>query len=127
MLEAFLTRDSSFDGIFVTGVHTTGIFCRPTCPARKPLPENVSFFPKPHDALLAGYRPCRRCRPMEPEGTPPVWLRPLLDDLESDPTRRWTDADMRDRGLSPERVRRWFKKHHGMSPGRYRKHASLHS
>ena len=115
MLEAFLSRDASFDGIFITGVHTTGIFCRPTCPARKPKPENVSFFPNSHDALLAGYRPCRRCRPLEPEGTPPEWLRPLLDDLESDPTRRWRDADMRERGLSPERVRRWFQKHHGMT------------
>ena len=115
MLEAFLSRDASFDGIFITGVHTTGIFCRPTCPARKPKPENVSFFPTSHDALLAGYRPCRRCRPLEPEGTPPEWLHPLLDEVESDPSRRWTDADMRERGLSPERVRRWFKKHHGMT------------
>lgn len=115
MLEAFLSRDASFDGIFVTGVHTTGIFCRPTCSARKPRPENVSFFAAAHDALLAGYRPCRRCRPLEPEGTPPDWLRPLLDDLETDPTRRWRDSDVRARGLSPERVRRWFKKHHGMT------------
>ena len=115
MLEAFLTRDASYDGIFVTGVRTTGIFCRPTCSARKPRPENVSFFPRAHDALQAGFRPCRRCRPMEPAGTPPAWLRPLLDDLEADPTRRWRDADVRARGLSPERVRRWFKKHHGMT------------
>jgi AraC family transcriptional regulator of adaptative response/methylated-DNA-[protein]-cysteine methyltransferase len=115
MLEAFMARDASFDGIFVTGVHTTGIFCRPTCPARKPRPENVSFFSSTQDALLAGYRPCRRCRPLEPAGTPPGWLRPLLDDLEADPTRRWTDADIRGRGLSPERVRRWFQKHHGMT------------
>ena len=110
-----MSRDASFDGIFVTGVHTTGIFCRPTCPARKPRPENVSFFLSSQEALLAGYRPCRRCRPLEPEGTPPEWLRPLLDDLEADPTRRWTDADIRSRGLSPERVRRWFRKHHGMT------------
>jgi AraC family transcriptional regulator of adaptative response/methylated-DNA-[protein]-cysteine methyltransferase len=115
MLEAFLTRDASFDGIFVTGVHTTGIFCRTTCSAKKPNPENVSFFSSAHDAVLAGYRPCRRCRPLEPEGKPPRWLRPLLDDLEADPTRRWSDRDVRGRGLSPERVRRWFKKHHGMT------------
>jgi AraC family transcriptional regulator of adaptative response/methylated-DNA-[protein]-cysteine methyltransferase len=115
MLEAFLTRDASYDGIFVTGVHTTGIFCRPTCSARKPRPDNVSFFPTPHDAVLAGYRPCMRCRPLEPEGTPPGWLRPLLADLEADPARRWTDRDVRRRGLSPERVRRWFKKYHGMT------------
>lgn len=115
MLEAFLTRDASFDGIFVTGVHTTGIFCRTTCPARKPRPENLSFFPTAHDALLAGYRPCRRCRPLVPRGTPPEWLRSLLEEVEADPTRRWTDTEVRKAGLSPERVRRWFKKHHGMT------------
>jgi AraC family transcriptional regulator of adaptative response/methylated-DNA-[protein]-cysteine methyltransferase len=115
MLEAFLRRDPTYDGVFVTGVHTTGIFCRPTCPAKKPLPENLSFFGSPRDALLSGYRPCRRCRPLEPRGVAPEWLRPLLADLESDPSRRWSDAEVRARGLSPERVRRWFKAHHGMT------------
>lgn len=115
MLEAFFERDPAFDGVFLTGVHTTGIFCRTTCPARKPLPENISFFGTAREALLSGYRPCRRCRPLEPIGTPPDWLRPLLDDLETDPARRWTDMDVRSRGLSPERVRRWFKQHHGMT------------
>lgn len=115
MLEAFLGRDSSFDGVFVTGVHTTGIFCRPTCSAKKPRPENLTFFGTAQDALLSGYRPCLRCRPLEPRGATPDWLRPLLADLEEDPSRRWTDRDVRARGLSPERVRRWFKKHHGMT------------
>lgn len=115
MHEAFFGRDPSFDGVFFTGVHTTGIFCRTTCPARKPKPENITFFDSPRDALLAGYRPCLRCRPLEPRGEAPEWLRPLLKALESDPARRWTDQDVRARGLSPERVRRWFKKHHGMT------------
>ena len=115
MLEAFLARDASFDGVFVTCVHTTGIFCRPVCPARKPLPKNVSFMGTPREALLSGYRPCRRCRPLEASGTPPEWLRPLLDDLEEDPSKRWTDRDVRARGINPERVRRWFKKNHGMT------------
>jgi len=115
MLEAFLERDPTFDGVFVTGVHTTGIFCRPTCSAKKPLPENLSFFGTPREALTSGFRPCLRCRPLEPTGTPPQWLRPLLRALEEDPARRWTDQDVRLRGLSPERVRRWFKKNHGMT------------
>jgi AraC family transcriptional regulator of adaptative response/methylated-DNA-[protein]-cysteine methyltransferase len=115
MLEAFLTRDPSFDGVFLTGVRTTGIFCRTTCPARKPRPENVSFFADAQAALLAGFRPCRRCRPLEPLGTPPTWLRPLLEEVDADPTRRWTDGDLRGAGMSPERVRRWFKTHHGMT------------
>ena len=115
MLRAFLERDSSYDGLFVTGVHTTGIFCRPTCSAKKPRPENVTFFKESRDALLSGYRPCLRCRPLEPTGTPPEWLRGLLASVEDEPARRWTDQDIRRRGLSPERVRRWFKAHHGMT------------
>jgi AraC family transcriptional regulator of adaptative response/methylated-DNA-[protein]-cysteine methyltransferase len=115
MLDAFLTRDASFDGIFFTAVHTTGIFCRTTCPARKPRPENVSFYPTPREALVSGFRPCKRCRPMEFAGETPAWLRPLLDEIDADPSRRWSDQDVRTRGLSPERVRRWFRKNHGMT------------
>jgi len=115
MLRAFLQRDTAFDGVFVTGVSTTGIFCRPSCPARKPRPEHLSFFGAPRDALLAGFRPCRRCRPLEAPGAPPEWLRPLLEAVEEDPGRKWSDDDVRARGLSPERVRRWFKTNHGMT------------
>ena len=115
MREAFLGRDTLFEGVFVTGVHTTGIFCRPTCPAKRPRPENVSFFGTPREAVLAGYRPCRRCQPLEPVGGPQQWLAPLLEAVEADPARRWTDQDVRSRGLSPERVRRWFKNNHGMT------------
>ena len=115
MLRAFLDRDSTYDGVFVTGVHTTGIFCRPTCSARKPRPENVTFFKRPKEALLSGFRPCLRCRPLEPTGTPPEWLRGLLAAVEADPARRWRDVDIRHEGLSPERVRRWFRRNHGMT------------
>ena len=115
MMQAFLDGDASFDGIFLTAVRTTGIFCRPTCPARKPKPENVQFYGTPHEALLSGYRPCKRCRPLEPAGDTPAWLRPLLADLEQDPTRRWKDQDLQELGLNPKRVRRWFQAHHGMS------------
>ncbi|MDH3286013.1 MAG: methylated-DNA--[protein]-cysteine S-methyltransferase, partial [Acidobacteriota bacterium] len=92
-----------------------GIFSRPTCVAKKPRPENLSFYGDAKQALLAGYRPCLRCRPLEPVGASPEWLRPLLEAVEADPTRRWTDRDVRGRGFSPERVRRWFKSHHGMT------------
>ena len=115
MWAAVVGRDPSYDGLFFTGVRTTGIFCRPTCTARKPLRKNVEFYPSPREALLAGYRPCKRCRPMEPRGAPPPWLRTLLDEMESNLTRRWTDADLEARGLSPSRVRRWFQDQHGMT------------
>lgn len=115
MYQALLRRDSSYEGIFVVGVRTTGIFCRPTCPARKPKADNVEFYAVAREALLAGYRPCKRCTPMEPEGAAPDWLAGLLARLESDPTDRLKDADLRAMGLSPERVRRWFQRHHGMT------------
>lgn len=115
MMEAFLERDDAFDGVFVTAVVTTGIFCRPTCGARKPKPANVEFYATPREALVAGYRPCRRCRPLRPAGAAPDWLAPLLEAVEADPTRRWRDADLREMGLEPSRVRRWFRAHHGMT------------
>ena len=115
MVTAFLSRDGSYDGVFFTGVRTTGIFCRPTCPAKKPREDNVEFFSSTQAALVAGFRPCKRCRPMEPTGSRPAWLRELMRDFDARPERRWTDRDLRQRGLSPERVRRWFQSHHGMT------------
>ena len=115
MYEALARRDAKFEGIFVAGVRTTGIFCRPTCPARKPKRENVEFFASARDALTHGYRPCKLCRPMEPAGEAPDWLRTLLDGVHADPSVRFTDQDLRERGLEPSRVRRWFKQHHGVT------------
>jgi AraC family transcriptional regulator of adaptative response/methylated-DNA-[protein]-cysteine methyltransferase len=115
MYEALLRRDASFEGVFFTAVRTTGIFCRPTCPARTPARRNVEFFASARDALLAGYRPCKRCRPMENRGDPPPWLRELVREVETGGGRRWTDQDLRARGLDPARVRRWFKQHHSMT------------
>jgi len=115
MLRAFLHRDPEFEDVFVAGIRTTGIFCRPTCPARKPMPENVEFFTTPAEALKSGYRPCFRCRPMEPSRRTPGWLRPLLHAVDNHPSRRWTEKDMENFGVNPTRVRRWFKSHHGIT------------
>jgi AraC family transcriptional regulator of adaptative response/methylated-DNA-[protein]-cysteine methyltransferase len=115
MYRALVRRDTAYEGVFYLGVRTTGIFCRPTCPAKKPKRENVEFFASTREAVTAGYRPCRRCRPMRPEGAAPEWLEGLLRDIEGDPARRWKDADLSAAGLDPARVRRWFKRHHGMT------------
>src|SRR3546814_11225957 len=61
--DAFLRRDPAADGRFVTGVTSTGIYCRPTCSARKPRRENVRFYQSPAEAEAAGFRACKRCRP----------------------------------------------------------------
>ena len=115
MHRAFESRNSSYDGIFFTAVQTTGIFCRPSCPAKKPNRNNVEFFPSTRDALFAGYGPCKRCRPMEPSGVVPSWIRPLVSDVEANPAKRWNDSDLTAQNLDPSRVRRWFKANHGMT------------
>jgi len=115
LYSALVNRDSNFEGIFVVGVKTTGIFCRPTCTARKPKRANVEFFASAHDALLAGYRPCKVCTPLEYEGTAPDWLKPLLAEINDDPLIRLRDSDLRARGLDPSRVSYWFKRHHEMT------------
>lgn len=113
--QAVVDRDTRFEGIFVLAVRSTGIFCRPGCPARTPARRNVAFFRSPREALAHGFRPCLRCRPMEPRGDAPAAIRALMRDVEADPTRRVRDADLRGRGLDPAAVRRWFHRHHGMT------------
>jgi AraC family transcriptional regulator of adaptative response/methylated-DNA-[protein]-cysteine methyltransferase len=125
MYAAVERRDASFEGIFFTAVRTTGVFCRPNCPARTPAREYVEFFPSARDAIFAGYRPCLRCRPLEPAGAAPDWLRPLLDEIEAEPTGRIRDAELRRRGLEPERVRRWFLRHYGMTFQAFQRGARL--
>lgn len=113
LYEAFLAKDSSYDGLFVTAVRTTGIFCRPSCRAKKPKRENVEFFAGAKEAIDNGYRPCKLCRPMEPAGATPDWMAPLVQRLEEEPRIR--DGELREMGLDPGRVRRWFQRHHGMT------------
>src|SRR5688500_7569211 len=115
MLRAIAARDAGYDGVFYTAVRTTGIFCRPSCPARTPAERNVEFFGAARDALFSGYRPCLRCRPLEVGAATPEWVGTLTRELESNPDLRIKDADLRARGLEPERVRRWFQRHHGMT------------
>jgi len=114
MERAFADKDASYDGVFFAAVKTTGIFCRPSCPSR-PLPENVEFFNSIKECLFAGYRACLRCRPMEANGTPPPWVADLIARIESNPDALFKAADLRALGLTPERVRRWFVQHYGMT------------
>lgn len=112
---ALLNKDTSLDGVYLVGVKTTGIFCRLSCTARKPKPENVEFFHSAKEALLNGYRPCKICSPMENKGNVPDWLKPVLHKLDTRGNFKIKDYDLRNLGIDPHRVRRWFKKHHGMT------------
>jgi AraC family transcriptional regulator, regulatory protein of adaptative response / methylated-DNA-[protein]-cysteine methyltransferase len=111
---AFRARDSSYDGIFFAAVMTTGIFCRPSCPARKPLPRNVKFYATAAEAISAGYRPCERCKPLV-SAADPGWLATLMERVESEPGRRIDDEELRAEGLDPTTVRRRFKARFGIS------------
>ncbi|HEV3408717.1 MAG TPA: trifunctional transcriptional activator/DNA repair protein Ada/methylated-DNA--[protein]-cysteine S-methyltransferase, partial [Chthoniobacterales bacterium] len=112
---ALLNRDASFQGIFVVGVRTTGIFCRPTCSAKKPARENVEFFPSASEALHGGYRPCLRCQPMDPEQRPPKLIERLRAEVERAPGGRLTDKELAALSIDPSTARRQFKRHYGMT------------
>jgi AraC family transcriptional regulator of adaptative response/methylated-DNA-[protein]-cysteine methyltransferase len=115
LYSALLNRDTAMEGIFFVGVKTTGVFCRPTCTARKPKRENVEFFRTAQEALFYGYRPCKVCTPMDYKGTPPAWLKSLLDEINENPQIEIKDRHLRERGLDPKRVRYWFKKQYGLT------------
>jgi len=110
MHRALRASDATYDGIFLTAVKTTGVFCRPSCRARKPRPENVEFFATVRDAMFAGYRACKRCRPL---GDAPAWAARLL--ALADRGTRVRDADLRAHGIEPARARRHFRKEYGMT------------
>ncbi len=114
MYSALVKRDPAYDGVFFAAVKSTGIFCRPTCPARKPREGGVEYFGTAQQALLAGYRPCRRCRPMG-NGAPPAWVSSLLERVDRRPSARVTDTDLRALSIDPARARRYFKSHYGMT------------
>ena len=129
---AVATRDAAFDGSFVFAVRTTGIFCRPSCPARRPAPRNVSFFPSPADALRQGYRPCVRCLGRDVSLGPAErslvhrLCRGIEQALESgdaagsvDPGRPTLQALARQSGLGPFRILRLFRRVLGVSPRQY--------
>src|SRR5439155_8100036 len=113
--QAIERSDVTYNGVFFVGVRTTGIFCRPSCPARKPLPRNREYFATAKEALLAGYRPCKRCRPTATNGWQPDWVGRLLAAIEQDPAGRLRDRDLRALALDPARARRYFNQHYGMT------------
>src|SRR5436305_5667223 len=115
MYRALVKRDPSFEGIFFAGVRTTGIFCRPTCTAKKPARENVDFFATPSGALHGGYRPCLRCQPMDPDKRPPKLIERLRAEVERAPGGRLTDKELAALSIDPSTARRQFKRHYGMT------------
>jgi AraC family transcriptional regulator of adaptative response / DNA-3-methyladenine glycosylase II len=120
--QARLSRDARFDGQFYVGVKTTGIYCRPICPANSPKSENITFYPTAAAAGEAGYRPCLRCRPECAPGTP-AWhgtsttVRRGLRLIANGALDEGTIEGLADRlGVTSRHLRRLFTQHLGASP-----------
>ncbi|WP_227421631.1 bifunctional transcriptional activator/DNA repair enzyme AdaA [Pacificispira spongiicola] len=121
---ARLARDPAYDGRFFTCVQTTGIYCRPICPARPPKPENVTYCTTAAAAELSGYRPCLRCRP-ETAPFSPAWngsqttvaraLR-LIEDGALDGPGASVDGLADRLGVGARQLSRLFRKHAGATP-----------
>ncbi|MFZ4927946.1 bifunctional transcriptional activator/DNA repair enzyme AdaA [Chryseobacterium sp. Mn2064] len=115
MYQASLDKDSSFEGTYWMAVKTTGIFCRPTCTARKPKKENVEFFLNAEEAIEKGYRACKICKPLEKLNETPQYIQELLAELTQNESVKIKDADLLRRNIEPVTIRRWFLKNHGMT------------
>src|SRR5437867_5052908 len=118
-----LARDRRFDGAFVYAVRSTGIYCRPTCPSRRPRRELVTFFPIPEAAEQAGFRPCGRCHPASVNGAHPdvALVRETCRRLDSHPDAAASLAALSAlTGTSPSRLLRAFRAVLGVTPRQYR-------
>ncbi|OOY11977.1 bifunctional transcriptional activator/DNA repair enzyme protein Ada [Thioclava marina] len=112
---ALLARDSRFDGQAFVCVSSTGVFCRLTCPARKPKAENCTFFATIGECIEAGYRPCKRCHPLEAAALAEPTIAILLRALDQRPDLRWSETRVEQFGFDPSTVRRSFKRQFGMT------------
>jgi AraC family transcriptional regulator of adaptative response/methylated-DNA-[protein]-cysteine methyltransferase len=120
--QAVVARDRQFDGRFVFGVRSTGIYCRPSCPARRPRRQHVVFFPLPEAAERAGFRSCRRCKPRDAASADPRTTRvqQVCRQIDASPDEAHTlEALASVAGVSPHHLLRTFKEVMGITPRQY--------
>jgi AraC family transcriptional regulator of adaptative response/methylated-DNA-[protein]-cysteine methyltransferase len=113
--QALLDKKKEYEGVFYVGVKTTGVFCRPTCPARKPKFENCEFYETTQQALLASFRPCLRCRPLSHPNLVTELVQLLVKAVEENPEKRLKDIDFKKLSVDASTARRQFKKRFGMT------------
>lgn len=113
--QALIDKNPDFLGVFYVGVKTTSIFCISTCSARKPKKENVDFYSSFKEALENGYRPCKICKPTENAYEAPQEVEQAIQLVKSNPKEKISDKDLQNQNISPNLVRRWFKKHYGIT------------
>ncbi len=118
---AALSRDETFDGLFVFAVRSTGIYCRPSCPSKRAARERVSFFPGSMEAENAGFRACHRCQPREAGPSPRSrMIDQICKYIEANLNRKLTLAVLGEQvGMSPYHLQRTFKRVLGVSPRQY--------
>lgn len=115
LYQALVARDPAFEGRAYVCVKTTGVFCHLTCPARKPKQENTIFFETVAACMEAGFRPCKRCKPLDTAAKAEPIVSNLVDALRADPGQRWKEQDLIAMGYDPSTVRRTFKRHFGIT------------
>ncbi len=117
--DAVLSRDGSHDGAFVFAVTSTGIYCRPSCPSRRPKRDRVRFFSRAEEAERAGFRACRRCRPREADSRLKT-VEQICEFIKSHTDELLTLAGLAARfGMTPFHLQRTFKAVLGVSPRQY--------
>lgn len=118
---AVLTDNGEYDGTFFYAVKSTRIFCRPSCPSKPPLEENVTYFPTAEAAMNAGYRPCKRCRPdllaYQPTAELAGKIKTAIDLLFAD--RAALFEELKKLGISRRHMTQLFVNHYGQTPGEY--------
>jgi AraC family transcriptional regulator of adaptative response/methylated-DNA-[protein]-cysteine methyltransferase len=115
LYQALLDRNAVYDGQAYVGVSTTGVFCRLTCPARKPKTENCTFYASVGECIESGYRACKRCHPLQPMASADPAIDALLAALDERPEYRWSESDIDSMGFDLSTVRRSFKRQFGMT------------
>ena len=114
-----LAKDRRYDGQFLTGVHSTGIYCRPSCPARAPKRENVRFYASAAEAEAAGLRACKRCAPNQQSNEEAAVLAAIDEIRSAEDGAPTLDALAQLTGYSPAHFQRLFKRSTGLSPAAY--------
>ena len=125
LYNALCQRDTNYDGRAYVCVKTTQIFCRLTCPARKPKSQNCVFLQTVAECIGYGFRPCKRCKPLAPEAQADKNIQLLLAKLDADPSKRWSEDDIKALGLEPGTIRRSFKRQYGITFLEMARHARM--